>query len=144
LGGKSANIVLDDADVQAAWAFTSARSVGAVAGQGRGLPTRMLAHESIHDGVVDRSAPSSRRSRRPVPGRPGDPACLVISQAAADRGMGMIDRAVADGANALPSLPPAVGLVKTSGDQRALYSSEYSWTPVYLNRLDRRRPAVRR
>jgi aldehyde dehydrogenase (NAD+) len=34
LGGKSANIVLDDADVQTACAFTTVRSVGAFAGQG--------------------------------------------------------------------------------------------------------------
>ena len=55
LGGKSANIVFEDADVPAACAFNIGLSVGAFAGQGCGLPTRMLVHESfIHDEVVDR------------------------------------------------------------------------------------------
>jgi hypothetical protein len=46
LGGKSANIVLEDADSNGACAFNTG------AGQGCGLPTRMPVHESIHDEVV--------------------------------------------------------------------------------------------
>ena len=46
LGGKSANIVLEEADSDAACAFNTG------AGQGCGLPTRMPVHESIHDEVV--------------------------------------------------------------------------------------------
>jgi aldehyde dehydrogenase (NAD+) len=54
LGGKSANIVLEDADLQAACAFNAGVAFGGLAGQGCGLPTRMLVHESIHDEVVER------------------------------------------------------------------------------------------
>jgi aldehyde dehydrogenase (NAD+) len=54
LGGKSANIVLEDADLQAACAFNTAVAFGGLAGQGCGLPTRMILQESIHDEVVDK------------------------------------------------------------------------------------------
>jgi aldehyde dehydrogenase (NAD+) len=86
LGGKSANIVLEDADLQAACAFNTAVAFGGLAGQGCGLPTRMILQESIHDEVVDkvrtlvnaiqagdpmilrRPTPSStRRARRTTP-----------------------------------------------------------------------------
>jgi aldehyde dehydrogenase (NAD+) len=52
LGGKSANIVLEDADLDAACAINTGAAFGGLAGQGCGLPTRMLVHESIHDEVV--------------------------------------------------------------------------------------------
>jgi aldehyde dehydrogenase (NAD+) len=98
LGGKSANIVFEDADVPVACAFNIGLSVGAFAGQGCGLPTRMLVHESIHDEVVERVRALVAAIKT---GDPTDPATVhapVISQAAADRIMGMIERAIADGA----------------------------------------------
>jgi aldehyde dehydrogenase (NAD+) len=98
LGGKSANIVFEDADVPVACAFNIGLSVGAFAGQGCGLPTRMLVHESIHDEVVERVRALVAAIKT---GDPTDPTTVhapVISQAAADRIMGMIERAIADGA----------------------------------------------
>ncbi|MEU9883526.1 aldehyde dehydrogenase family protein [Streptomyces phaeochromogenes] len=98
LGGKSANIVLEDADLDAACAFNMGAAFGGLAGQGCGLPTRMLVHESIHDEVVARIRTLVDAIQA---GDPTDPATgygPVVSQSAMDRIMGMIERAVADGA----------------------------------------------
>ncbi|HET6985911.1 MAG TPA: aldehyde dehydrogenase family protein, partial [Kribbella sp.] len=98
LGGKSANIVLEDADLDAACAFTMGAAFGGLAGQGCGLPTRMLVHDSIHDEVLARVRTLVNAIKV---GDPTDPATgygPVVSQGAADRIMGMIERAVADGA----------------------------------------------
>jgi aldehyde dehydrogenase (NAD+) len=98
LGGKSANIVLEDADVDAACAFNMGVAFGGLAGQGCGLPTRMLVHESVHDKVVAKVRTLVDAIKA---GDPTDPATgygPVISQGAADRIMGMINRAIADGA----------------------------------------------
>lgn len=98
LGGKSANIVLEDADLQAACAFNTGVAFGGLAGQGCGLPTRMLVHESIHDEVVERVRTPVNAIRAGDPTDPATGYAPVISQAAVDRIMGMIERAVADGA----------------------------------------------
>jgi aldehyde dehydrogenase (NAD+) len=63
LGGKSANIVFEDADVPAACSFNIGLSVGAFAGQGCGLPTRMLVTSPSTKRSSSVSAPWSRPSR---------------------------------------------------------------------------------
>jgi len=98
LGGKSANIVFEDADVPVACAFNIGLSVGAFAGQGCGLPTRMLVHESIHDEVIERVRALVAAIKTGDPTNPTTVHAPVISQAAADRIMGMIERAIAGGA----------------------------------------------
>jgi aldehyde dehydrogenase (NAD+) len=98
LGGKSPNIVLEDAALDAVCAFNVGLAFGGLAGQGCGLPTRMVVHESVHDQVVDRARALVKAIKA---GDPADPATgygPVISQAAADRIMGMIERASAEGA----------------------------------------------
>jgi aldehyde dehydrogenase (NAD+) len=98
LGGKSANIVFDDADIDSACAFNVGAAFGGLAGQGCALPTRMLVHKSIHDEVVAKVRTLVKDIKV---GDPTDPATgygPVISQGAADRIMGMIERAVAEGA----------------------------------------------
>ena len=100
LGGKSAHIVLQDADLDAACAFNT--MTFGFGGQGCGLPTRMLVHESVHDEVVDRlramaaieMSGNLANSANPF----GGEYAPVISQGAADRIMGMIERAIAEGA----------------------------------------------
>jgi aldehyde dehydrogenase (NAD+) len=98
LGGKSANIVLEDADLEAACAHGTFMSVGALTGQGCALPTRMLVHESVHDAVVEGvKAVVAMIST----GDPMEATTIngpVVNQAAVDRIMGMIERAQADGA----------------------------------------------
>jgi aldehyde dehydrogenase (NAD+) len=98
LGGKSANIVLEDTDIETACKFNIGLSVGAFAGQGCGLPTRMLVHESIHDEVVERVGALVQAIKTGDPNDPSTVNAPVINQAAVDRIMGMIERAIADGA----------------------------------------------
>jgi aldehyde dehydrogenase (NAD+) len=96
LGGKSANIVLDDADLDVAIPF-SARSCMSHAGQGCLKPTRMIAHASVYDEVVDRLIETVGVM---VVGDPRDPATTlgpIIRQAQVDRIAGFVQRAQLDG-----------------------------------------------
>ena len=98
LGGKSANLIFEDADIKAACGLGTFMSVGNLSGQGCVLPTRMIVHESLYDEAVERVAKTAQRI--PV-GDPFDPATMagpVVSQAALERILGMIERAKQDGA----------------------------------------------
>src|SRR5438270_789913 len=96
-GGKSANIVGEDANLDAACFHGTFMSVGAMAGQGCAFPTRMLVHESIYDQVVETVAGIAKGI---TVGDPFDPTVVsgpVINEAALERILGMIDRAKLDG-----------------------------------------------
>lgn len=98
LGGKSANIVFEDANLDAACGLGTMMSVGVLSGQGCAFPTRMLAQRPVYDEVIDRV--STLAKGIPV-GDPWDPAVLagpVINEAALERILGMIERAVQEGA----------------------------------------------
>lgn len=100
LGGKSASIVFDDADLDA---FTQMGLAGIVnnAGQGCINPTRLLVQRGIYEAVLERLAATARAL--PV-GDPTDPASVigpVIDDRAVARIMGMIERAKADGSRLL-------------------------------------------
>ena len=53
LGGKSANIVFADADIDAAVMTTVFTALAGVSGQGCVLPTRLLVEDSIYDQVEE-------------------------------------------------------------------------------------------
>ena len=95
LGGKSANIVFEDADLDAATG-TAARVIG-LSGQGCTHPTRMLVQRPVYEEMVARV--SAMYDSIPV----GDPLLPetvmgpVISSAACERILAMIDRSVAAG-----------------------------------------------
>jgi aldehyde dehydrogenase (NAD+) len=98
LGGKSANIVFEDADLETACGHGAFMSVGLMSGQGCAFPTRMLVHESIYDQVVDTVAMVAKGM---TVGDPWDPANVsgpLINEAALHRVLGIIERAKADGA----------------------------------------------
>jgi aldehyde dehydrogenase (NAD+) len=98
LGGKSANIIFDDADLDVACAHGTFMSVAVLSGQGCALPTRMLVHEPVYEAVVGRVAEIAKSI---TVGDPFDPATVsgpVVSQAALDRIMEMIEQAKLDGA----------------------------------------------
>jgi aldehyde dehydrogenase (NAD+) len=98
LGGKSANIVFPDADIQAVAQFAAFWSVGLLSGQGCELPTRLLVEDSIYDRTVE--AVAQVAGHLPV-GDPFDPATIVgplITRAACERVLGMIGRARDSGA----------------------------------------------
>lgn len=92
LGGKSANVVFADADLDEAVALT-VRSCFNIAGQGCNLTTRMLVQRDVYDRVVE-------ATRERVAGlRVGDPfeqstvIGPVVDRAAYDRILGVLDRA---------------------------------------------------
>ena len=76
LGGKSANVIFDDADIEAA-SKAAASGIFFNAGQVCSAGSRVLAHEKVYDEVVERLTQRAqvdphRRSRRPRHGaRPG-------------------------------------------------------------------------
>ncbi|MDG2027678.1 MAG: aldehyde dehydrogenase family protein [Acidimicrobiales bacterium] len=101
LGGKSANVVFPDADLDSV-AFTSAISVhGTLAGQGCALGTRLVVHDDVYDEVAGKVVEFTRTLKV---GNPLDEATgigPVVNQAARDRILGMIERARADGSGKL-------------------------------------------
>ncbi|MEU1984477.1 aldehyde dehydrogenase family protein [Nocardia sp. NPDC019395] len=93
LGGKSANIVFEDADLGAAARIAATVSTIAVSGQGCLFPTRLMVQESVYEEVIERVAAISTG---PTIGDPLDPDVHmgpVISEAAADRILSMVDAA---------------------------------------------------
>ncbi|MFZ2173630.1 MAG: aldehyde dehydrogenase family protein [Rhodococcus sp. (in: high G+C Gram-positive bacteria)] len=97
LGGKSALIVLDDADLATVAQF-AAFSICSHAGQGCALTTRLLVPRAQHDEIVARVAGMMAH----VPfGDPSDPKIYmgpVINERQRDKIDGMVQRAVAAGA----------------------------------------------
>lgn len=95
LGGKSASLVFPDCDLEAAAQRAVFWTIGILAGQGCALPTRQLVHADIYDEYV---AHLKANIEKYTVGDPLDPSVMVgpvINKAAADRIMGMFDRAKA-------------------------------------------------
>ncbi|TRW47682.1 aldehyde dehydrogenase [Georgenia yuyongxinii] len=93
LGGKSANIVFGDGDWKAGAALSAMNACVNMAGQGCIFPTRLLVEESVHDAVVEEVARLLSDVRLGDPAAEGTQMGPVISEAAANRIMGVIDRA---------------------------------------------------
>ncbi len=97
LGGKSAQVVFEDADLDAAASGVIA-GVFAATGQTCIAGSRLLAHESIHDDLVHRIVDRARTIKL------GDPLLTdtemgpVANQAQFDRVMGFLDEAASTGA----------------------------------------------
>ncbi|WP_067847228.1 aldehyde dehydrogenase [Nocardia lijiangensis] len=96
LGGKSAFIVLDDADIAGA-VGVAAFSVCVHAGQGCALTTRLLVPRASYDEAVRVAAATMGRMK---PGDPTDPGTVcgpLISRRQRDRVLGYLDMARAEG-----------------------------------------------
>jgi aldehyde dehydrogenase (NAD+) len=101
LGGKSANIVFPDANLDVVCPWSVQFSIGLLSGQGCSLPTRMLVHEDVYDEVVERVVIEAQKL---VQGDPFDPAVTmgpVVNQAALDRILGIIETARKEGSGRL-------------------------------------------
>ncbi|SPM30777.1 aldehyde dehydrogenase family protein [Mycobacterium terramassiliense] len=97
LGGKSAVIMLDDADFAGAAMF-AAFSMVTHAGQGCALTSRLLVPKSHHDEIVELIAQNFAKVRH---GDPADPKTFMgplINESQRDKVDGMVRRAVAAGA----------------------------------------------
>jgi acyl-CoA reductase-like NAD-dependent aldehyde dehydrogenase len=96
LGGKSAAILLDDADFAGASVF-AAFSMVTHAGQGCALTSRLLVPRKHHDEIVELVAQNFAKVRH---GNPADPKTYMgplINERQRDKVDGMVQRAVADG-----------------------------------------------
>ncbi len=101
LGGKSANIVFADADLDTASSVAAMLGTVLLSGQGCALPTRLYVQDDVYDEVVARVV--AQVEAVPV-GDPLDPAVLmgpVVSERACTRILGVIRRAVDEGAGTL-------------------------------------------
>lgn len=101
LGGKSANIIFDDADLDAACAFGVDNAIGMMSGQGCAFPTRMLVQQTIYDEVVKRVLARAAHIQVGDPFLPHTTSGPVINEAGLHRILGMIERARHDGSGTL-------------------------------------------
>jgi acyl-CoA reductase-like NAD-dependent aldehyde dehydrogenase len=106
LGGKSPQVVFEDADLEAA-ANGIIAGVFAATGQTCLAGSRLLVHESVHEELVELIA---RRAQTIVLGDPTDPATEmgpVANERQLTTVLGMIEKAVADGATIAAGGGPA-------------------------------------
>lgn len=101
LGGKSANIIFDDADLDAAAARSAHQGPLMQSGQSCACASRILVHEAVYEAFTERFLAVIESARI---GDPLDPATVlgpVISASALDRIMGVIGDAVGGGSGEL-------------------------------------------
>ena len=94
LGGKSANVVFDDADLDAAAILAAHQGPLMQSGQSCACASRVLVQESVYDAFVEKFVAVIEGS---TIGDPLDPQVVfgpVVSHAAADRILGVIEHAV--------------------------------------------------
>lgn len=101
LGGKSADLVFEDADLDAAAAMACQMTLVQGSGQGCNLPTRILAHDSVYEDFVARVAARASAIRLGDPFDPETQMGPVISEGACLRILAMIDDASQHGARLL-------------------------------------------
>src|SRR4051812_22169527 len=101
LGGKSACLVFPDADLEAVAFIITASVHQTLAGQGCALATRLLVHDSVYDEVVERVLGFTRDISLGDPFDASTGMGPVVSRAAQERIVAMIDRAQAEGAGKL-------------------------------------------
>ena len=131
LGGKSANIVFADADVESAVNGIVA-GIFAAAGQTCVAGSRLLVHESIADRVVDAVA---ARAARITIGNPLDDATEMgplAQQKIHERVGARVADAVANGA-----------VVRAGGPQAELPDAGWFYAPTVLDGLDNSQPVAR-
>jgi aldehyde dehydrogenase (NAD+) len=130
LGGKSAVIVCDDADLDRV--VTSVLALAFAAGQSCTLGSRLLVHHSIATELTERLVAAFETLKQ---GDPTDPATMlgpVINAAACDRIMSMIDRARA-------YARVATGGRRLDGDLAA----GYFIAPTLIDKIDNRAEIAR-
>jgi len=96
LGGKSANIVFADADLDKAAAMAANYGCIAAAGQGCLFPTRLLVESRVYDAVVERVLAHVRAVKIGDPFAPGVTMGPVINEASCNRVIDVIETAKAE------------------------------------------------
>ncbi len=100
LGGKSANILLPDADLDMATALGAGMCMS-TSGQGCALPTRMIVHADIYDEVLQRLHAMVSALPWGDPTDPGNVVGPIIRAEQRERIAGLVDRAQQAGARIL-------------------------------------------
>ncbi len=98
LGGKSANIIFEDADLDSAAQMTTFLPTAGNAGQGCCLPTRAYVQDSVYDAFMERVAAVAGHVKLGMPLEPDTMCGPVINEAACERILGVIERAKDEGA----------------------------------------------
>ncbi|MFD4402767.1 aldehyde dehydrogenase [Nocardia sp. NPDC058499] len=124
LGGKSAFIVLDDADLATAVSYAGF-SLCVHAGQGCALTTRLLVPRARYDEAVEAVAATMSGIRPGDPTSPGTVCGPVISDRQRSRVLGYIDSARADG-----------GRIVTGGGRPAEHERGFFVEPTVIADLD--------
>jgi acyl-CoA reductase-like NAD-dependent aldehyde dehydrogenase len=96
LGGKSANVVFEDADLDVAAAMSGHQGPLMQSGQSCACASRILVQETVYDAFVEKFLGTVGSARI---GDPLDPSVFfgpVITEASANRILGIIDQAVAE------------------------------------------------
>lgn len=101
LGGKSANIVFDDADLDKAITMAVQIGIATLSGQGCVLPTRLLVQDTVYDEVVEQVVDLSETLTVGDPWEPDTVMGPVISADHCARIEGTIKRAQDEGAGQL-------------------------------------------
>ncbi|MEU1521298.1 aldehyde dehydrogenase family protein [Nocardia rhamnosiphila] len=134
LGGKSANIVFGDADLDAAAQLSAYQGPLVQSGQSCACASRVLVHESVYDSFLEKFVVAVESARV---GDPFDPSVIfgpVVSATDAERILGVIDRAVSTGAGEL-----LTGGKRMGGDLAAGYYIE----PTVFGNVDNRSDLAR-
>lgn len=134
LGGKSASIVFEDADLDKAVTTTVGLALAGMSGQGCVLPTRLLAHDTVYDAVEQRVVEAASSL---VVGRPFDEgvqAGPVITEAACERIVGEVEAASSRGDGRL-----LTGGARLGGDLAAGFFVE----PTVFGNVDNSSPIAR-
>lgn len=97
LGGKSANLVFPDADLDAVSMINAFSVCGTLAGQGCAIPSRMLVHDDVYDEVAAKVVDVVRGMPAGDPFTPGTVLSPLVNRAAQERVLKMIERAQDDG-----------------------------------------------
>jgi aldehyde dehydrogenase (NAD+) len=101
LGGKSANLLFADANLDLAVPFAVNFSIVAATGQGCALGTRLVVEDSIYDEVIERVTSYLGMLKVGDPQQADTIIGPVITEASCNRIVGMIDDAVQTGAGRL-------------------------------------------
>ncbi|ROO87941.1 aldehyde dehydrogenase (NAD+) [Actinocorallia herbida] len=109
LGGKSANIIFADADLDKAAAETIRMGLSALSGQACILGSRVLVQDPVYDEVVAKLVAAAEALPVGDPSQPGVLFGPVIDKAAQQRILGVIDQAREDGSGKLATGGRPVG-----------------------------------
>ncbi len=109
LGGKSANVVFDDADLDAA-ADGALSAVFSGAGQSCQAGSRLLVHEAVHDELLERMRVGARRLRVGDPLDPRTELGPIIHRAQYERIRELVEVGLARGARRLDEIELPTGV----------------------------------